>query len=294
MRWLLGETKTAQRASKALGWYSVVLGATQILKPEIVARMSGLDDRGGREVIRFTGFRELITGVGILARPRDPRWLWVRLAGDVIDLAFLGYKVGTSRSRLRLLGSMASVLALTAVDGMVAANLQRPARWRSDDAHPPLSKRHRRVRKSVVVERSCDDLYRFWHQLENLPRVMSHIESVQTVDDVSHWRAKGPAGMAVEWDAEIHDDVPGQRISWRSLGDAVVPNEGTVRFVPARGGRATQVIVELAYDPPLGALGTLFAGLLGDAPGKQIQADLKQFKTLVESGELKLSEAATA
>lgn len=294
MRWLLGETRTAQRASKALGWYSVVLGAAQIVKPELVAKISGLDDSAGREVIRFTGFRELITGVGILARPRDPRWLWVRLAGDVIDLAYLGYKVGTSRSRLRLLGSVASVLALTAVDGMVAANLERPARLRSDVAHPPLSKRHRRVRKSVVIQRSCDDLYRFWHQLENLPRVMSHIESVQTVDDVSHWRAKGPAGMAVEWDAEIHDDVPGQRISWRSLGDAVVPNEGTVRFVPAHGGRATQVIVELAYDPPLGAIGTLFAGLLGDAPGNQIQADLKQFKTLVENGELKLSEAITA
>lgn len=294
MRWLLGETKTTQRASKALGWFSVALGVTQIVKPELVATMSGFDDRGGRAVIRFTGFRELITGLGILRRPREARWLWVRFAGDVIDLAYLGYKLGTSQSRLRLSGSIASVLALTAIDGMVAQNLERPARWRSDEAHPPLSKRHRRVRKSVVVERSCDDLYRFWHQLENLPRVMSHIESVQTVDDVSHWRAKGPAGMAVEWDAEIHDDVPGQRISWRSLGDAVVPNEGTVRFVPVRGGRATQIIVEMAYDPPLGALGTLLAGLFGEAPGRQIHQDLKHFKAMVESGELKLTEALSA
>jgi uncharacterized membrane protein len=67
------------------------------------------------------------------------------------------------------------------------------------------------VWKSIVINQSPDELYRFWHNFENLPRFMDHLESVQqTGDRRSHWVAKGPAGTTVEWDAEITEDRPNE------------------------------------------------------------------------------------
>src|SRR5262245_59536435 len=60
------------------------------------------------------------------------------------------------------------------------------------------------VRESIRLERPIGDVYRFWRQLENLPTFMTHLEQVEeTSDRRSHWVAAGPAGLAVEWDAEI-------------------------------------------------------------------------------------------
>src|SRR4051812_22284164 len=74
------------------------------------------------------------------------------------------------------------------------------------------------VKKSIIINRSPEELYRFWRDFENLPRFMNHLESVRVLDDKrSHWVAKAPAGTSVEWDAEIIEDRPGELIAWRSL-----------------------------------------------------------------------------
>src|SRR6266851_1973994 len=71
---------------------------------------------------------------------------------------------------------------------------------------------------SVTINRPIEQLYRFWRNLENLPQFMRHLESVEKVTDtISHWRAKGPAGTVVEWDAEIFNEIPSELIAWRSL-----------------------------------------------------------------------------
>ncbi|MGH8638308.1 MAG: YgaP-like transmembrane domain, partial [Burkholderiales bacterium] len=65
------------------------------------------------------------------------------------------------------------------------------------------------VEESVTINRSIEELYRFWRNLENLPQFMRHLESVERVTDtLSRWRAKGPAGTTVEWNAEIINEVP--------------------------------------------------------------------------------------
>ena len=67
------------------------------------------------------------------------------------------------------------------------------------------------VDESVTINRPIEELYRFWRNLENLPRFMRHLESVERVTDtLSRWRAKGPAGTTVEWNAEIINEVPNQ------------------------------------------------------------------------------------
>ncbi|MEP6888407.1 MAG: SRPBCC family protein [Nitrospirales bacterium] len=147
------------------------------------------------------------------------------------------------------------------------------------------------VVKAMTINRSPDELYRFWRNFENLPTVMRHLESV-TVQDAqrSHWVVKGPGGKRLEWDAEIVNDKPGQLIAWQSCEGADVDHWGVVRFVPAPGGRGTQVTVELEYEPIGGVFGVTVAKLFGEEPGQQIGEDLRRFKQLMETGEVPTTE----
>jgi uncharacterized membrane protein len=146
--------------------------------------------------------------------------------------------------------------------------------------------------KAVTVRRSPDEVYRFWRDFRHFPSFMSHLESVAVLDDRrSHWTANGPAGRLVEWDAEIVDDVPGQRIRWRSVGESDVANSGTVRFVPAPGNRGTEIRLDMDYAIPAGEVGSVIARLFGQEPSQQVQADLRKLKQVLETGEVVRSEA---
>jgi uncharacterized membrane protein len=144
-----------------------------------------------------------------------------------------------------------------------------------------------RVRESVRLEVPVAEVYRFWRRLENLPRVMTHLNRVtETADGKSHWVAAGPAGLAVKWDAEIVNDVENRLLAWRSLPGSDVVTEGSVSFDAARGGRSTQVSVQLQYAPPAGKAGALLASLFGREPSQTIREDLRHFKQLLEAGEV--------
>jgi uncharacterized membrane protein len=146
------------------------------------------------------------------------------------------------------------------------------------------------VKDSVTIGRPIEELYRFWRNMENLPQFMNHLESVRRIDDMrSHWVARGPAGMRVEWDAEIINEVPNQVIGWRSLPEADVVSAGSVNFDDA-GERGTRVSVHLQYDPPAGKLGAWFARLFGEEPSQQIREDLRRLKRLIEAGEVPTTE----
>ncbi len=71
------------------------------------------------------------------------------------------------------------------------------------------------VEERITINRPVEELYRFWRNLENLPRVMHHLESVERITDtLSRWRAKGLAGMELEWNAEIINEVGNKVIGW--------------------------------------------------------------------------------
>jgi uncharacterized membrane protein len=108
----------------------------------------------------------------------------------------------------------------------------------------------------------------------------------------SHWTANAPAGRTVEWDAEIVEDEPNERISWRSLEGSQVATTGSVRFRPTLRNDGTEVRVELSYDPPGGALGKLVAKLFGEEPQQQITDDLRRLKQVLETGEVVRSEGS--
>jgi uncharacterized membrane protein len=142
------------------------------------------------------------------------------------------------------------------------------------------------VEESVVINRPVAELYRFWRNLENLPRFMSHLESVERITDtLSRWSAKGPAGTTFEWNAEIINEVPDRVIGWRSIEGSDVVSAGSVNFDESGIGRGTRVRVRLQYSPPGGKLGDVVARLFGSDAATEIRQDLQRFKQLVEEGQ---------
>ncbi len=152
-----------------------------------------------------------------------------------------------------------------------------------------------KIEKSITINKPRDEVYRFWRSLENLPRFMSHLESVRVLDDRrSHWVAKAPAGARVEWDAEIHNEEAPELLAWRSLPNAEVNHAGSVHFTPAPGGRGTELRVVLSYEAPGGKIGKLVAKLFGEEPGQQVDDDLYRLKELLEAGEIPTAQGQPA
>lgn len=169
----------------------------------------------------------------------------------------------------------------------VSDSIGRNTRAAAGDTREALAgSRGVNVCEAVTIQRSADELYREWRNLEALPDRMQHLESVQELSDgTSHWSARGPAGKVFEWDAEILQDIPGKLISWRSLPGAEVISAGSVNFddVPGHG---TSVTVRLQYDPPGGKLGAYVAWLMRQEPSQQIREDLRAWKRRLEAGEV--------
>ncbi|XXX77186.1 SRPBCC family protein [Sorangium sp. So ce134] len=144
-----------------------------------------------------------------------------------------------------------------------------------------------RVARAVTVARPAADLYKFWRNFENLPRFMEHLAEVEVIHDRrSRWTARAPGGGSVSWQAEIIEDREGELIAWRSREPADIENAGSVRFVPAPGGRGTEVHVTIDYKAPAGALGRGIAKVFGEEPDQQLRDDLRHFKQLMEAGEI--------
>lgn len=279
-----GSTRNYERLAIGLGWFSVGLGIAQLVAPRQLCRLIGV--RADPNLLRLLGARELTTGIGILSRRGQAKWMHARVAGDAVDLALLGTALRSARCETsRVAAATAAVAGVTAIDMLCGLQLQRRS------VHPqPV-----RLTRTITINRPADELYSRWRNLENLPEHMNHLEAVfVTGERTSHWIAKAPAGMKVEWDAEITEDRPNEMISWRSLPGATVENSGSITFETATGNRGTVLRVELEYLPPGGRLGAVVARLFGEEPGKQIAVDLLRFKQKIETGEIARTEGQPA
>jgi uncharacterized membrane protein len=148
-----------------------------------------------------------------------------------------------------------------------------------------------RVEKTVTINKTPDELYRYWHNFENLPTFMKHLKSVQVINETcSHWVANAPLGSSVEWDADIINDQENQLIAWASVEGADIDNSGFVRFTPGPQGRGTEVKIVMEYNPPGGAVAAAIAKLFGEEPEQQIGDELRRFKMLMEAGEIATTE----
>lgn len=282
------QRRKAEQLAVGLGWFSIGLGLAELLAPRSVARAIGMPDASDG-VLQTFGARKLANGVAILSQPDNPTWLWSRVGGDGIDLAYLTSGFQDDRVDTGKLGfAMAAVLGVTALDAICAQQLSGDdADFRSDHAASGVV----RIERVTTVNKPVHEVYEFWRQFEHFPRFMRHLESVEKLDERrSRWRATAPAGQTVEWEAELIEDRPDEWIAWRSVPGSQIENSGSVRFAPAPGARGTELRVQLQYSPPAGALGRSIAWLFGQEPDQQIHYDLHRFKQLMETGEIPLSD----
>ncbi len=284
--------RTGRDVVRALGWFSLGLGLASVMMPRTLARSAGVAGTvKGERWLRVMGVRELIAGGGILMRPDKPGWLWSRVAGDAMDLGLLALAARSRHAAAgRRLGVLSAALTgLTVLDLLVAWD--HTARLRHAPRHSP-STAHKarasifRIKKSLDVNRSPEDCYRFWRDFDNFPRFMPHVAHVESVDAThSRWQVHGPLKQTAQWDAELTSDVPAQQLGWQAKAGADIAYTGLVRFHPAPGHRGTRIEAEFTF-PTLGKAGVMLARMTGDEPSHQISEDLRRFKQLIETGEI--------
>ena len=144
-----------------------------------------------------------------------------------------------------------------------------------------------RVQESTEVQAPPQDVFLFWSNFQNFPRIMRNVEEVRTTGQVtSHWRVKGPLGKTVEYDARTTEASLERGIAWESV-EGEVDVSGQVRFEEVAAGR-TRIDVTMDYaDPPGGRLGEFVADAVSN-PERELREDLENFAEKVERGELKL------
>jgi len=132
------------------------------------------------------------------------------------------------------------------------------------------------IEQSVDVEVPVRTAYNQWTQFEDFPRFMEGIEAVKQVTDTKlHWVAK-IAGARREWDAQITEQTPDQRIAWKATSGS--QNDGVVTFHRIDDGH-TRVMLQLDFDPEG------FVETAGDMLGivrARTHGDMDRFKDFIE------------
>lgn len=207
---------------------------------------------------------------------------WFSLFGGGV-LAAYGLSRGTTSGLL--VGLAGAALAYRGYSGhcSVYQSLGMTSAARDNQASIP-SGQGIKIEEAVTILKPAEELYRYWRKLDNLPKVMRHLVSVQDLGgNRSRWVAQGLTGN-VQWDAEVISERPNELIGWRSLEDSEVATAGSVHFAPAPGERGTEVRVVLSYNPPAGRVGHVLAWLAGRDPATEVREDLRNFKRLMETG----------
>ena len=142
------------------------------------------------------------------------------------------------------------------------------------------------VQKTINIDAPVDGVFGFFSRYENFPRFMRNVRDVRDYGTgYSHWTVAGPAGVTVEWDAELTEFIPHECIAWQSVPGSTVDNAGVIKFRENPDG-TTRVDIRLSYNPPGGALGHLVAKMFGSDPKSEMDEDLARLKTALETGHL--------
>jgi uncharacterized membrane protein len=269
-----------RKFSLGLGWFSVALGFAEIAAPGALAEIIGIRKR--KPLLRLLGAREFLNGVGILSSPMSPGWLWGRVVGDVLDLSLLGLALANANgTRARIAAATAAVVGVTAADVLCGIESTR-----ASDGRVMRTEDGEVIAKATIsVNRPPDELYKFCRDFQNLPRFMSHVESVTPVRDKRwRWKATAPGGRTLEWDSEIINDEPNKLLAWRTLPDAALEGSGHVSFelAPKGEGAIVKTEMRLRSAGPAMAAGAILGGL----SEHRLKEDLRRFKQLMETGEI--------
>ena len=281
----LSRSRRADKLAQGLGWFSIGLGTAQVLAPRAMSRLVGVKDADGNATLmRALGVREIAAGIGLLADPKPTGFAVARVAGDAMDLALLVNTLTTpENNRARALLATAAVVGVGLLDVLASEDL---AKTTPTVAHPAKDSQPFTVRRSVTVNRPVEEVYAFWQDFGNLPRFMKHLDKVEsTGEGTSRWTAGSSHGLSVSWEVQLVEQRENELLSWQTIGVSDVTGTGRVEFVPAPGGRGTEVRANISYQPPGGALGAKIARIFRDVPGVKIENQLNVFKQIIETGE---------
>jgi uncharacterized membrane protein len=178
--------------------------------------------------------------------------------------------------------------ALAATGGALAY-----AGWRSSNGNQQ-SQRRPELGSKILVNAAAEEAFRQWRDVEQAPRYMNFIESVEKIDDRrSKWTASGPMGVKVQWTSEITDERPGEYIAWRSLPGSDLNVQGRVEFSKAPAERGTIVASTMRYELANRALRAAASGFVGRQASFLIRQDMRRFKALLETGEIPTTHGQT-
>ncbi len=204
-----------------------------------------------------------VLGLGLLLLMRRGNPL-LRIAGGALGASLVGRAVA---------GHCGMKAAMT---GETSLKQGLTDQWHRTVGRIP-SRAIERVEKTIDVERPVSTVYNQWTQFETFPQFMAGVKEVLQNDDTHvRWRA-AVGGKEKEWDAEITEQDPDKRISWKSVSGT--HNAGTVRFEPL-GENRTRVRLVMAYQPegPVEKIGDALGVLQ-----TQVRTSLEQFKRFIES-----------
>lgn len=140
------------------------------------------------------------------------------------------------------------------------------------------------VENSVSVNAPIDQVWAHVRRVETWPQFMSHVREITpTGERRYHWSVDGPAGIAAEWDAEITQETPNERLAWRTLPGSMVDSEGSLDL-ENDGMGGTRITLRMLYSPPAGAAGHVVAKLFRRDPLQESREDLQNLKRAIESG----------
>ena len=146
-----------------------------------------------------------------------------------------------------------------------------------------------RIQKTVYVDGTTAELYEFWKNPQNYPKVFAHVKQITPEQNgIFLWQVASPADIPLSWRGRITRLVPGERVEFWSLPESIIENRGVIHLEAQKDGR-TRVQIEMIYNPPAGLLGHAVATLLGLDPKSALDKDMVQLQSLFELGKAKVS-----
>jgi uncharacterized membrane protein len=141
-----------------------------------------------------------------------------------------------------------------------------------------------KVQKTINIHAPVEQVFDFWTDHRNFPRFMSKVREARPLGEGrSHWTVAGPAGLPIEWTAEVTEQVPNKLLAWKSLPGSTISHCGVVHFEPVHEG-STRVHIDMSYHPIGGAIGHALARFFCSDPKSEMDADLLRMKTFIEKG----------
>ena len=141
-----------------------------------------------------------------------------------------------------------------------------------------------RATQTLTIDASAEELFRFFREPASFQRVLRNLAEIQPLSDGgAHWKVPGPDGQALEWDARLTEERPGELLRWTPAGGSGTRAELEVRLKPAPVGPGTAVTMRLAVEPPTAGVPSL---AMGAAAGAFVIKALYRTKALVETGEV--------